>query len=94
MISRKYHLMVSDLDGYGLVYMDKDKYGKVLCIQCDKAYGSIYIAKRHYWEKHSGANSGVECKICHKIFSNERSLGNHYRTFHNVSQSAMKQRMI
>ena len=78
----------------GLVMLEGSKNGKVLCIQCDKTFCSIYNAKRHYEEQHGMVNSEVECQICHKNFKNAHSRGNHYRIVHQVSASSMKNPIV
>ena len=78
----------------GLVMLEGNKNGKVLCIQCDKTFCSIYNGKRHYEEQHGMVNSEVECQICHKRFKNAHSRGNHYRIVHQVSASSMKNPIV
>ena len=63
--------------------------GKVLCTICGKTLSSWSTGKRHFSEKHM-PNKEAKCKICKKVYKNERKRNDHYKSAHGISSRMMK----
>ena len=59
-----------------------------MCISCGKILSSIGIGNRHVREIHR-PNQKAQCRICKKVYKNERSRNVHYQREHGVSSKQM-----
>ena len=63
--------------------------GRVLCTICGKTLGSWGTGKRHFKENHL-PNQEAVCKICKRVYKNERKRNDHYKSAHGISSKMMK----
>ena len=64
--------------------------GRIRCLFCDKTFGQMSDAKRHFNEIHVIQDQTFACYLCQKTFTIKRRLTMHLLSSHKISQKMLK----